>query len=155
MTAGNAAKLDRRKDICARKKVLAGDDEEILRQKRARIEARLNLAAYGNLLEFATIDPATGKLTAIDWRKVAESDLAVIVSEFAFDSKTGELTKFKRDDALNAAAQLRDMLGFKAATRVENANTGELIVKLVRFSDDDGPPVVREPPGSKNEGGRT
>jgi hypothetical protein len=30
----------------------------------------------------------------------------------------GTLTKFKRDDRLNAIAQLRDMHGFKAPTKV-------------------------------------
>jgi hypothetical protein len=114
MTAGNVAKLDRRSDIRARIAALSRMDEEILRAKRERLEQRLNLAAYGSILQFATIDQETGEITAIDWRKVAESDLAVIISEFSFDAKSGKLTKFERDSALNALNQLRELHGFKA-----------------------------------------
>jgi hypothetical protein len=114
MTPGNASKLDRRWDIRARIAALSQIDEEICRMKRERIEARLNLAAYGNILQFATINQETGEITAIDWRKVAESDLAVIISDFSFDPKTGRLTKFERDSALNALNQLRELHGFRA-----------------------------------------
>jgi len=128
MTQGNVAKLDRRKDIRARIAALSVVDEEIVRMKRERIEARLNLVAYGNILQFATIDQETGEITSIDWRKVAESDLAVIISDLSFDPKTGKLTKFERDNALNALNQLREMHGFKAPavqkTELSGATTG-------------------------------
>jgi hypothetical protein len=119
MTPGNVAKLDRRPDVRARIAALAKMDEEIIRMKRERIEARLNLAAYGNILQFATIDPETGQIAAIDWRKVAESDLAAIICDFSFDPKTGRLTKFERDSALSALNQLRELHGFKAPARTE------------------------------------
>jgi hypothetical protein len=51
---------------------------------------------------------------------VAQSDLAVIISDFAFDPKSGRLTKFERDSALNALNQLRELHGFKAAPAHEN-----------------------------------
>jgi hypothetical protein len=117
VTPSNAARLDRRKDIQARVARLSALDEELIRWKRAKLEARLNLVAYGNILQFGTIDADTGELIAIDWRKVAESDLAVTISEFSFDAKTGRLTKFERDSALNAIAQLRDMYGLRAPTK--------------------------------------
>ena len=42
--------------------------------------ARLNLAAYGNILQFATIDQETGEITSIDWRKVADAMLGEIIA---------------------------------------------------------------------------
>jgi hypothetical protein len=118
MTASNAARLDRRKDIQARVAQLSALDDELVRWKRARIEARLELAAFGNILHFAIVDEETGELTGIDWRKVKDSDLAVTVSEFGFDAKSGNLMRFGRDNALGALSQLRDMLGFKAPSKV-------------------------------------
>jgi len=131
MTPSNAARLDRRKDIQTRIVQLSALDEELIHWKRARLEARLNLVAYGNFLQFATIDAETGDLTAIDWRKVVESDLAVTISELGFDSKTGRLTKFERDNALNAIAQLRDMYGFKAPSKF----SGDLSIPKSSASD--------------------
>src|SRR5262249_47711643 len=116
MTLGNAAKLDRRKDIRARVAALAKLDEEIIRMKRERIEARLMKAMEADILkDFAIVEKLvvggveTSRVVGVDWEKLRQSDSSAIVSEFVFDSETGHLTKFKRDDALNAAAQLRDM----------------------------------------------
>jgi NADH dehydrogenase/NADH:ubiquinone oxidoreductase subunit G len=136
MTPGNVAKLDRRKDVRARIAALCKMDEEIVRMKRERIEARLNLAAYGNILQFATIDEETGEITAIDWRKVAESDLAVIVSDLSFDAKTGRLTRFDRDNALNALSQLREMFGFKVnKVAAEFSGPGGRPIEVAQYTD--------------------
>jgi gas vesicle protein len=118
MTASNVARLDRHPDIRARVAALSKMDEEIICMKRERIEARLNLAAYGNILQFAIVDQETGEITAIDWRKVSDSELAVIISDLSFDPKSGKLTRFERDSALNALNQLREMHGFKAVNKV-------------------------------------
>jgi hypothetical protein len=149
MASGNIAKLDRRKDIRARIAALSAIDAEIIRMKRERIEARLNLAAYGNIMEFAKIDERTGELSAIDWNKVAESDLAITISEFSFDPKTGQLTKFHRDDAMNAISQLRDMHGFKAPTKIaptdpSGNHSAPFVVEIVRFPDGEvgGSPLI-------------
>jgi hypothetical protein len=131
MSPSHIAKLDRRKDVRARVAELSKEDEELLRLKRARIEARLNLAAYSDVLQFAMIDPESGQITAIDWRKVAESDLAPIISDFSFDPKTGRLTKFERDNALNALNQLRDMFGCKATTKTDVTSGGAPIAYRV------------------------
>jgi len=138
---GNVARIDRRKDIRRRIAELSADDEEMIREKRARIEARLNAAAYGNILQFAQINPDTGVMESIDWRRVQESDLAVTLESFAFDKDTGRLTKFERDNSLNAVAQLRDMLGFKAPTKVAPTNPagdGNAIME-VRWADEKTP----------------
>src|ERR1700743_580450 len=97
----------------------------MLAAKRARIEQRLEMAAYGNIFDFATIQevPVWGgekdgenepimvmkRKPVIDWDKVAASPYSVIVSGFKFDKDTGHLTDFDRDSALQAAQQLRDM----------------------------------------------
>ena len=93
-----------------------GCDVDMVAAKRARIEQRLELAAYANIFEFATMMP-DGKDFVIDWNKVAQSPFGVIVSGFKFDKDTGRLTDFERDNALQALAQLRDMHGFKAVTK--------------------------------------
>jgi hypothetical protein len=121
---GNVARIARRKDVRRRIDELSADSEAVVREKRSRIEARLNAAAYGNIMEFAVIDEETGALVTIDWRKVKESDLPVTMEGFAFDRETGRLVKFERDNAMNAVAQLRDMLGFKAPTKVAPTNPG-------------------------------
>jgi hypothetical protein len=86
------------------------------------------------MTDYAEIDESTGKLTAIDWRKIKlerrckirDGGISRVISEFAFDRETGELTKFKRDDRLNAIAQLRDMHGFKAVTKIAPTSPGSL-----------------------------
>jgi hypothetical protein len=124
MTASNVARLDRRPDIRARIAALSKMDEEIVRMKRERIEARLMKAAEADILrDFAIVETVvvkgieSSKVIGVDWEKLRQSDSSVIVSEFVFDAQTGHLIKFKRDDALNAAAQLRDMWGLKAPTK--------------------------------------
>jgi hypothetical protein len=141
MTAGNAAKLDRRKDIRARVAILAGMDEQMIRDKRARIEARLMAVMESDLLrDFAIIEmrphgedgKQIGEIVGIDWAAVRASDSSAIVSKFKFDPKTGRLVDFERDDVLAAIAQLRDMYGFKSVAKVALTDpTGEKGVPLV------------------------
>jgi hypothetical protein len=91
---------------------MMGQTDEMLAAKRARLEERLQLAAFGNIFDFAILgsngDPA------ICWDRVIESPYGVIVSSFKFDKDTGRLVDFDRDNAMQAIAQLRDMNGFKA-----------------------------------------
>ena len=113
-----------------------GQTEEMLAAKRARIEQRLELAAYANIFDFATMMP-DGKDFVIDWNKVAQSPFGVVVSGFKFDKDTGRLTDFERDNALQAAAQLRDMHGFKAAAKVEHAGAGgRPLFDLAKLTDE-------------------
>jgi len=90
--------------------------DEMLAAKRARIEERLALAAFGNIFDFADIEPTTSS-PVIDWKKVIGSAEGVIISGFKFDKDSGRLTDFERDNALQALAQLRDMHGFKAVSK--------------------------------------
>lgn len=94
-----------------------GNTDEILAAKRRRVEERLEHAAYGNIFDFSTINKRGDP--EIDWPAVKASPFSVAIAEFVFDKDTGRLTRFKRDDALNAVAQLRDMHGFKAPARTE------------------------------------
>jgi hypothetical protein len=93
-----------------------GCDADMVTAKRARVEQRLELAAYGNIFDFSDIDPITGK-PVINWHAVAASPYGAIISGYKFDKDTGVLTDFERDSALQALAQLRDMHGFKAVTK--------------------------------------
>jgi hypothetical protein len=106
--------------------------------KRERVEARLMKAMEADILrDFAVIEKVmvdgieTSKVVGVDWDKLRQSDSSVIISEFIFDAETGHLTKFKRDDALNAAAQLRDMWGLKAPAKF----SGELNIPKQEPSD--------------------
>lgn len=120
---GAATKIERDESVRSRIGHLRQLDDEMLAAKRERIERRLTLAADCNLFEFAEIDPVTKK-PRIDWVKVMASDYAVTISEFAFDPDTGHLTRFKRDEALAAVAQLRDLHGLKSASRHEHTGKG-------------------------------
>lgn len=122
--SGMHSKIERREDVQARLAWLRRDEDEIIRRKRQRIEEELTAVVDFDITDFATINEETGALDAIDWRKVRDSGMSRVVSEFAFDAKTGELTRFKRDDRLNAIAQLRDMHGFKAVTKIAPTNAG-------------------------------
>jgi hypothetical protein len=93
-----------------------GADDEMIAAKRARIEERLAMAAFGNIFDFSDVDPLTGK-PVINWDAVVASPYSVIIAGFKFDKDTGQLTDFDRDNALAALAQLRDMHGFKAVTK--------------------------------------
>lgn len=119
-----------------------GNDEEMLAAKRARIEERLALAAFGNIFDFAEmvdhqffvhVDDGTEegasekrivKTPIIDWDKVAASPYGAIIAGFKFDKDSGHLVDFERDSALQAIAQLRDMHGFKAPAKIEATGAG-------------------------------
>ena len=120
---GAATKLENDGTVQSRIIYLRQLDDEMIAAKRERIERRLTVAAECNMFEFAVIDPVTKK-PVIDWAKVMASDYAVTISEFSFDSDTGELTRFKRDDSLAAVAQLRDLYGFKSASKHEHTGKG-------------------------------
>lgn len=108
-----------------------GHDDEMIAAKRARIEQRLELAAFGNIFDFAEMvdrvvtiqkgeddtEERVVKTPLIDWDKVAASEYGAIVESFKFDKDTGTLVDFERDNALQAVQQLRDMHGFKAVTK--------------------------------------
>ncbi len=119
---GHATKWERQKSVRAWIGYFRsiGQTEEMIAAKRALIEERLNMAAFGNIFDFSTIDDVTGK-PKIDWRKVANSPYGAIIAGFKFDKDTGHLTDFDRDNALQALAQLRDMHGFKAPSKLQHA----------------------------------
>lgn len=91
--------------------------EEQRLEKRKRLEERLERAAYFNILEHAEFSESGEP--AIDWKALGESEYGIAISEFRFDKDTGRLVQFKRDAANDAIAQLREMHGWKAPTRIE------------------------------------
>lgn len=128
-----------------------GCTEEMLAAKRARIDERLSIAAFGNIFDFT--DMVTRRITIvkgeddfeerdvkaplIDWDKVAASPYGAIISGFKFDKDTGELVDFERDSALAAIAQLRDMHGFKAAIRTELTGKNGGPLEVDHYTDAD------------------
>lgn len=127
-----------------------GQDEEMIAAKRARIEQRLEMAAYGNIFDFASMvdrvvtvqvsedetEERVVKSPLIDWDEVANSPYGAIISGFKFDKDTGELVDFERDNALQALTQLRDMHGFKAVTKTALTDpTGEKPASLYLISE--------------------
>lgn len=112
-----------------------GQTEEMISAKRALIEERLNMAAHGNIFDFADmvdrrifihVDDGTEdgkteeriiKQPLINWDKVAASPYGAIIAGFKFDKDSGVLVDFERDNALQALAQLRDMHGFWPSPR--------------------------------------
>jgi len=142
--SGVATKYEAKPRILARIAYLRRDDltAEMREAKRRHLEERLELVAFGSLFEYSTIENG---LPVIDWNKVSLSDLAVVVNEFRFDKDTGKLVTFKRDDAMNAIAQLRDMRGFKAAEKRDVT-----VHALDEMSDDE---LARIAAGGGNSGG--
>jgi hypothetical protein len=112
-----------------------GHDDEIVAAKRARIEERLAMAAFGNIFDFSDVDPLTGK-PVINWDAVVASPYSVIIAGLKFDKDSGLLTDFDRDNALAALAQLRDMHGFKAVSKTALTDpTGEKPASLYLISE--------------------
>jgi hypothetical protein len=114
---GHATKWERSRGVQAWIKWYRSGDctEDMLFAKRQRLEQRLELAAFVNIMDFAKINESQDP--EIDWLKIAESPYGAIIESFKFDKDTGHLTEFGRESALAAIAQLRDMHGFKAPTK--------------------------------------
>jgi hypothetical protein len=129
--AGNAARLDRHREVQARKAYLAGDSAEVLRETRDVIRKRLMASATLEVLrEFAIIGTVKvdGKLVprliGIDWKALKASEHSIAVTGFKFDRETGMMIEFMREDALSAVAQLGDMYGLRAPRRTELTGKG-------------------------------
>lgn len=150
---GQGSKWEARADIQARIRWWRtfGQSDEMLAEKRSRIESRLELAAYGNMFDFAQMvervvtvvgkggshEEVRAKSPMIDWDAVAASPMASIISTFKFDKDTGELIHFERDDALAALSQLRDMHGFSAPKRSEFTGKDGGAIKVENYTDAD------------------
>ena|SRR5215471_3591925 len=128
---GKHSVIERRADVTARIAYLSRDEVEVLRARRERIIERLLVAIdFNPLRDFGVVakgrkrrdGSALSQLIGIDWAALRNSDFAIAVSSFKFDAKTGRLTDFDRDNALAAVAQLRDMLGFKAPSKIAPTN---------------------------------
>lgn len=137
---GAHTRLERRQDVRDRIAFLAGDDVEMLREKRRRIEERLNLTAYANIFDFVDIDPETNQPKPVNLAELSKDErLGQLITEFVYDQKTGELKgfRFSRGDVLAALAQLRDMHGFKAPTKIAptTPDGAEGYVAEVRWKD--------------------
>src|SRR5215831_11933350 len=128
---GKHSVIGRRADVIAPIAYLSHDEAEVLRARRERIIERLMVAIdFNPLRDFGVVvvgrkrsDGSVPKrLVGIDWAALRDSDYSVAVSSFKFDAKTRRLTDFDRDNALAAVAQLRDMLGFKAPSKIAPTN---------------------------------
>lgn len=116
---GTWHRLEKRADVRGRISYLQRDEDARLLEHRQRILEELYLALDFDIKDFVLIDENSGEIVAIDWRKVRDSGVSKAINELTFDKDTGKLVKFRRDDRLNAVAQLRDMLGFRAPARNE------------------------------------
>ena len=151
-----------------------GQTEEMLAAKRARIDERLSVAAFGNIFDFAEMvervvtvvrkdgshEEVRAKAPLIDWDAVKSSPLAPIISAFKFDKDTGELIHFERDDALQALNQLRDMHGLKAASKSELSGPNGGPIEVNEITDVDRARALMEvmnaakDSGARKTGGR-
>ena len=154
---GTVTKWERSRGVQAWIKYYREQDltPQMLAEKRRRIEDRLNLAFYSDILEFSTtVDRAVRVVVGqtedgkpiiedriirsplIDWDKVATSPHRVIIESFKFDKDTGMLVDFKRDDALQAGNQLRDMHGLKSVNKTALTDpTGEKPASVYLISE--------------------
>ena len=92
---------------------LRRDDDDLIKRKRDEIEAALRAVLTVDITAFAKIDE-DGKIIGWDWNRIRDSGLAQMLCEVGQDGGP----KIKLADKLNALAQLRDMHGFKAPTKV-------------------------------------
>jgi hypothetical protein len=123
---GNAARLDRHAEVCARKAYLAKDDAEAIAATRNFVRDRLMRSATLDVLaDFAIIGTTevdgkkVARIVGIDWDALQKSEQSIAITGFKFDRDTGVMTEFTRDDPLAAITQLRDMYGLRAARRKE------------------------------------
>jgi hypothetical protein len=111
-------KYERRPRVQRRIAYLRSQDmtAEYIEAKRRALEQRLELSAFGNLLEHCKIGP-DGK-AKLDWDSLMRSELATTVGDLKLDAD-GHIVQIGRDNALGAIQQLREMRGFKAGELVK------------------------------------
>jgi hypothetical protein len=107
--------LERRQDVQDRISYLRREDDDLVRRKRQQIEASLLTLVNADVSDYATIEG--GKIVRFDWDRIRESGLSQMLCEIA-DSSIGPIPKLKVADKLNALAQLRDLHGFRAPTKI-------------------------------------
>lgn len=142
VASGRASKCEARPRVQARIAWLRRQDltDEMLRTRRAEIRRRLELSAKFNLLDFIKTD-SIGKMpegkVEIDWQRLKESEYGLAVASLRFDRERGALIEFRRDDRLQAEAQLRDMFGFSAPKRLEaTGKDGAPLFDLSKLTDE-------------------
>lgn len=131
---GTGTKWEQTESIIARIRYLTRYDEDVILEKRRRIEDRLNEIAFGDLLEFCEFveqevfigrgknnepEYETRRVLVIDWQRLTDEQRGRLIEEIKVNPKTGEVIGFKRSDTLQAIAQLRDLHGFKAPAKTE------------------------------------
>jgi hypothetical protein len=106
--------------VQARMAWLRREDDDLIRRKRENIEASLLAVVNADVTDFAVIED--GKIVRFDWDRIRDSGMSQMLSEIV-DSSIGAIPRLKVADKLNALAQLRDMHGFKAPTKIVPTNS--------------------------------
>jgi hypothetical protein len=158
----NAWKLDREARVAARKSFLASHETAITREVRGAVRNRLVAAMTFNVLrDYAIIaqvvvpdtvgpdgKPVTvPRVVGIDWERLRVSEHSACVAGLKFDRDTGMLVEYDQDAGLDAANQLRDMYGLRAARRTElTGKDGSPIeaAQTTRFEISDKPLTATE-----------
>lgn len=146
LSGWNHTRYDRHPEVVARKAYLAKDDADIVAATRLDVREQLMLSAkldvigeFG-LLKVETIDgKKVCRVVGVDWKKMVASGKSAAITKFRFDSETGVLVDFDRDDRMQAISQLRDMYGLRAARRMEMTGKGGgpvLIVDPTKLTHD-------------------
>lgn len=118
---GNVARYDRHPAVRARKKHLAGDETEIVRDLRNMVREGLVRAATLDVLKrFAVVDE-TGKITKIDFAAWKASEHSASLTRLKFDPDSGNVVDVEWEKPEDARTQIRDMYGFRAARKNEHA----------------------------------
>ena len=116
LRSGNAARLDRREDVRARRAFLTAADAEVVIATRAFVRDRLmRWATLDILSKYAIVENAKvgereiPRIIGIDWMALKESEHASAIVGFKFDRETGMLTDFttiRPDDAVDQLIKL-------------------------------------------------
>lgn len=115
MTKANAHKIARRRDVLDRVAYLAGNTDEILREKRSAIERELGAVAYANMDDFVKIDDKG--LPVLDLSEVGQlesSERRSLMAAVKTVRYTDNGPMLELHGKLEAIAQLRKLNGTDA-----------------------------------------
>lgn len=103
-----------------------GQTEEILAAKRARIEEELQIVGFASMDDFVTLAPAGDRMLPVldlsSIGKLPDGERRAALAAVKTVRYTENGPTFELHGKLEALAQLRDMHGFKAVTKIAPTN---------------------------------
>lgn len=135
MTAGNAAKVDRKPAVRARVCYLCGLEEQVIREKRAVIERELSRVAFANFDDFVKVSKRGWPMLDLNKIKtLGEDERRELMSVIKGLRYTEQGPAFELYSKLDAITQLRKLNGLDKPERIDSTTRNLTLEKLIGMS---------------------